>query len=404
LNQLARVVVAGHICLDIIPDLNGVAPASFTDTFQPGRLLEVGAATLSTGGPVSNTGLALHRLGIPVRLVGKVGADPFGRVVLDLVEAHQSGLSQGMIIDPGTSTSYSVIISPPGFDRLFLHNPGANHTFQASDVTLDLSQVDLFHFGYPPIMRQMFLNGGRELVNLFAKVKAAGATTSLDMAYPDPASEGGKADWRGILRDLLPTVDLFLPSIEELLYMLRRKQHDALQRSGQIIAQVTPRLLHELSDEMLDMGLRVAVIKLGERGLYLRTAGKDALVQIGRAAPARVEEWVSQELWTPCFQARVVGTTGSGDATIAGFLAAWLHGFSPQPALTSAVAVGACNVEAADALSGLRSWEETQARIANGWAHLPLQLEDPGWFWNQEGQIWQRSVIELTKPMQPRQP
>ena len=56
-----------------------------------------------------------------------------------------------------------------------------------------------------------------------------------------------------------------------------------------------------------------------------------------------------------------------------------------------ASAVGACNVEAADALSGLRSWEATLARIQAGWERLPLQLEQPGWEWNQSDQIWQRN-------------
>ena len=75
----------------------------------------------------------------------------------------------------------------------------------------------------------------------------------------------------------------------------------------------------------------------------------------------------------------VVGTTGSGDATIAGFLSGLLRGFGPRETITAAVAVGACNVEAADALSGLRSWEDTLARIAAGWPNRPLDFRAPGW-------------------------
>ncbi len=51
-------------------------------------------------------------------------------------------------------------------------------------------------------------------------------------------------------------------------------------------------------------------------------------------------------MWAPCFDVEVVGTTGSGDATIAGFLSALLRDASPEEAMTMAVAVGACNVEA----------------------------------------------------------
>jgi sugar/nucleoside kinase (ribokinase family) len=93
-------------------------------------------------------------------------------------------------------------------------------------------------------------------------------------------------------------------------------------------------------------------------------------------------------LWTPCFRVKVVGTTGSGDATIAGFLSALLHDFSPRRAVIAAVAVGACNVEAADALSGLRSWEDTMARIAAGWERLPLKLDSPRWEYDDVDMLW----------------
>jgi sugar/nucleoside kinase (ribokinase family) len=81
----------------------------------------------------------------------------------------------------------------------------------------------------------------------------------------------------------------------------------------------------------------------------------------------------------------LVGTTGAGDATIAGFLAAVLRNASPERALTIAAAVGACNVEAADALSGVRTWEETLARIDAGWQRAPFSIE--GWRVDTDG-VW----------------
>ena len=72
-------VVAGHICLDVIPDLTNIAKDRFTQALGPGRLTEIGPVTFGTGGPVSNTGLALIKLGIETRLMGKVGDDTFGQ-------------------------------------------------------------------------------------------------------------------------------------------------------------------------------------------------------------------------------------------------------------------------------------------------------------------------------------
>ena len=131
-------VVAGHICLDVIPDLTGSSQDVFESMFLPGRLVEIGAATFSTGGPVSNTGLALHKLSISTQLMGKVGDDVFGQTITRLVAADEPRLADGMIVDKTVSSSYTIVVNPPGIDRILLHCPGANDTFQASDIRYDL--------------------------------------------------------------------------------------------------------------------------------------------------------------------------------------------------------------------------------------------------------------------------
>jgi sugar/nucleoside kinase (ribokinase family) len=388
-----RAIVAGHICLDIIPDVSAIEPGVFNANFRPGHLLEAGAATLSTGGPVSNTGLALHRLGVPVRLIARVGDDAFGHVVTRIINAIDPALLSGMKLNPQAITSYSVIISPPHTDRIFLHCPGANHDFGSGDVSGDqLAQADLLHFGYPPVMRRIYSNGGRELADLMRCAKTQGLTTSLDLCYPDPHSEAGQLDWVALFRSVLPHVDVFAPSLEELLFMLRRQTYADLSSQGSVVEQATPELLHDISTELIDLGVRIVLIKVGARGAYLRTAGVTTIDQLGRAAPTDRAAWADRELWAPCFKVEVVGTTGSGDATIAGFLSALVRNATPLEAMTMAVAVGACNVEAADALSSIRSWEGTRQRIAHGWARLPLSIDAPGWHWNSQDQVWEHEA------------
>lgn len=348
---------------------------------------------MTAGGLVANSGLALHRLGIPTRLICKTGVDAFGTIIRRLVDSESPGLSAGILADADVSTSYSLILSPLDVDRIILHNPGANHSFNVNDIDFDMvSQSALFHFGYPPVMRKMYENNGLGLVDLFRRAKRTGVTTSLDMCYPDPATEGGQADWVTILKAVLPYVDIFMPSIEELIFMLRRSDYEAMSLSGSLLDQINPALLHNLSDELLSMGARLAVIKLGERGLYLRTAGKHNLEEMGRTHPANLEAWSDKEFWTPCFRVRVVGTTGAGDTTIAGFLSALLRGLSPEETVIAAVAVGACNVEAPDATSGVRSWEETLQRISSGWERLPLDLDDPAWQKDEVHKLWYRTL------------
>ena len=387
-----QAIVAGHLCLDVIPDLSATSAQQFQRSFAPGRLLEVGAAALSTGGAVSNVGLALHRLGIGTQLMGKIGRDLFGQAIAQVVASYDPHLTAGMIVDDAAVSSYTVVINPPGIDRIFLHCPGANDTFGADDVRYDLlAGARLFHFGYPPLMARMYQDNGRELVEIFRRAKASGVTTCLDMALPDPGSAAGRADWQAILRATLPYVDIFLPSIEETLYALRRPTYDRLHQAAadhNITPLVTPELLSDVSGELLALGVKAAGLKLGDRGLYLRTAGEAAWKDMGRGQPADLAAWAGKELWAPCFQVEVVGTTGSGDATIAGFLASLLRGLSAEQAVLMAVAVGACNIEAADALSGIRLWEETRARVAGGWSRHEMVIDTAGWQFSGQLGLW----------------
>ncbi len=208
-----------------------------------------------------------------------------------------------------------------------------------------LRDTRLFHFGYPPLMRRMYAENGAGLADIFSRARAAGATTSLDMVMPDPTQPGGQADWGAILRRVLPDVTLFVPSLEELLFTLRRARYEELASAvgaPRILETVSPAEISDLAAEVLSYGAAVAVIKLGTRGFYLRSAADlAARTDLGRGAPTDPAAWAGRELWAPCFQVQVVGTVGSGDAAIAGLLTAVLRGQGPVAAVTTAVALGA---------------------------------------------------------------
>jgi sugar/nucleoside kinase (ribokinase family) len=389
-NRSCEVIAAGHICLDVIPTIG--RPAQGLDRLlQPGKLVHVGPAVTSTGGAVSNTGIALHRLGVAVRLMGKVGDDLFGRAILDLLRGQGPQLAEGMIVVPGEATSYTVVISPPGVDRVFLHCPGTNDTFGAADVDLSaLGGARLFHFGYPPLMKRMYENGGAELAELLRKVKEAGLTVSMDMAKPDPNSEAGAVDWKKLLAAVLPHVDVFLPSFDELLFMLNRPLFDRFAEQGDDLGRhADEALLNWLSGSLLEMGAAVAAIKLGENGLYMRTTSdRRRIERMGAAKPANPDAWLGRELLAECYRVEVAGTTGAGDCTIAGWLCALLKGLNPEEALQSAVAAGACNVERADATSGIPAWEAVQARMQAGWEKRPHDIALPHWRYDAAAQLW----------------
>ncbi|RKP49916.1 carbohydrate kinase family protein [Cohnella endophytica] len=390
----AEVIVAGHICLDIIPKLTERKEGVET-LFIPGKLVNVGPAVIATGGAVSNTGIALHRLGSRVRLMGKIGDDPFGRTIVQVLNGYDPSLAEGMIVAPGEHSSYTMVISPPNVDRIFLHSTGANDTYTVDDVNSEhLQGARLFHFGYPPLMRRMYEEGGEELAKLLQAVKNEGLTVSLDLAMPDPESEAGRADWRSILERALPYTDVFLPSFEEIVYMLHRDRYEQwlkMSPKGDLLPYADGELLRELSEELLAMGAAIVAVKLGEHGLYVRTtADAERLAAMGACAPIEdgAANWLARELLATCFKVDVVGTTGAGDCTIAGFLSGLLAGHALEETLQTAVGVGACNVEKADAASGIPTLDEVKSRMASGWTKRKLSISLPGWAEREDG-VWE---------------
>lgn len=363
-----KVIAAGHICLDITPVFTDQRKVSKLDELLvPGKLIHMENAAVSAGGSVANTGLALKMLGNDVTLMGKIGDDAFGRLVQQILAGYGAG---GLLVDPNSSTSYSVVLAVPGVDRIFLHNPGANDTFTASDIPEDaLEDAVLFHFGYPPLMKQMYAQEGDELAAIFARIKKKGIATSLDFASIDPNSEAGKVSWISLLAKVLPYVDFFVPSFEELCFMLDRQKYDHLNRlGGNIVDHLNVDLdVKPLAEKLLTFGCKAVLIKCGTAGMYYRTG---EMADVGGRLKLAVDTWANKEGFQPCFQAETVrSATGAGDTSIAAFLTAVLQGKPPASCVALAAAEGACAVTSYDALSGLKSIEELEAKIKAGWAH-----------------------------------
>lgn len=322
------IIVAGHICLDIIPKFLG--PASL----DPGSLVRVGAATLATGG-VSNVGVALRRLGVPVKLLHRIGDDLFGQAVRSLLGPELAG---DIRVVQGETTSYSVVVAPPGVDRMFIHCPGANDAFGLADVPASqLAGATHLHLGYPPVMRSLLLEHGAVCAAILSRAKSAGLTTSLDLCSIDPASPAGQISWDAWLKAVLPTVDLFTPSYDELAFILRQS------------LEISPTGARRMIRQCLAYGARAVLLKMGEHGLFYGDQ--------------------TTQKYHPCFEVNVVTANGAGDCTIAGFLAAMHAGVGDiSERLRHACAVGASCCEAADATSGVQAMTHIQERLAKGWA------------------------------------
>ena len=364
-----KIISAGHICLDITPIFpDNRSYKDIASILIPGKLINMDKADVSTGGSVANTGLALKKLGCDVTLLGKVGNDHFGDLIKSIVSSYGA---DGLISDDNSSTSYSVVLAIPGIDRVFLHNPGANDTFSSDDISDEaLKDAVLFHFGYPTLMKNMYENDAKDLVRLFEKVKSKGIATSMDMAAIDPGSDAAKADWKKILDDTLAYVDFFLPSFEELCFMLDREKYEKMIASGSDMTDIIDmnKDVSPLAKKCIDMGCKTVVIKCGMRGLFYMTGDSKAIMDIGQRLKINRDDWADRSGIQPCFKAKIVrSATGAGDTSIAAFLAALINGRSISECVRLAAAEGACCVTGYDALSGLKTLDELEQAINDGW-------------------------------------
>jgi sugar/nucleoside kinase (ribokinase family) len=385
------IMIAGHLCIDIIPRFPDTGLRNIADLLRPGKLVNVEQATISTGGPVSNTGINMKTLGSKVCFCACVGDDTLGQLTVDMLKA--SGNAAGIQTIKGAASSYTVVVAPPGIDRIFLHNPGTNNYFKAENLSPELiQQCRHFHFGYPPLMSGMFADDGRELEKIFKIAKAAGATTSCDMTLPDPSSPSGKAPWRKILQRILPYVDIHLPSIEETFFMLWPEEflaRKAKHNNAELIDHITPQEYSKVADEILAMGAKMVTLKSGPRGFYVKTGPQTGFAQLGAAKPKDGANWANRELWTQAFVVDNFGSaTGSGDSSIAGFLSAYLRGLTIEDALKYATCVGLQNVRVLDAVSGIKTWEETTQMLKGNLPMIPAHIEAAGWKYAKDLALW----------------
>ena len=96
-----KVIVAGHICLDITPVFSEGRAGGADSLLSPGKLIQMGKADVHTGGAVANTGLAMKILGKNTnKFEFQCGRDyyylPFGEIMYFVSEGRKI-----RIITPG---------------------------------------------------------------------------------------------------------------------------------------------------------------------------------------------------------------------------------------------------------------------------------------------------------------
>ena len=384
-------VCAGHICLDLMPDFTYDAQ-NIENVFIPGKLSMVGEMNIGTGGSVANTGLALEKMGVRTCLMGKAGNDELGSILGQMLE-ERYGVTDTVKKSAGEHTSYSVVISLPHTDRIFLHNPGANDTFTSDDIDMDIvSQVRLFHFGYPPAMKRMYQNGAAELIEMLRRVKRTGVATSLDMCPPSTDSGVSSEDWNKIIEKAAGYVDIILPSIEETAFILDRNGYEQIKKAAalhDIVDYIDLDYIAKLGSRLIDMGYKIVVLKCGKLGLYVKTAAAKELEKIGGRLIKNTRQWAQKEYFSGIYSsAKVKSAVGAGDTSIAGFLAAMLRGEGVITAIDVACAAGWLCVQTYSAVDGILPYEKIKQMLADGMNKKRNDYTGSYWLFSEEDGVF----------------
>jgi len=88
-----------------------------------------------------------------------------------------------------------------------------------------------------------------------------------------------------------------VPSAEEVFYFLYKdeflEKKSRLGPKESVLDYMTVNEISKLGNDLLEMGAAIAMVKCGNRGLYIRTSGQDRLEKLGAAKCADIENWLT---------------------------------------------------------------------------------------------------------------
>jgi len=269
---------------------------------------------VSPGGKGSNAAVACARQGARVALLGRIGADDFGRMALALwaregidasrverVAGEPSGVAQIFVFDDGDNAIAVASGANAGL--------GARHV-EAAAATIRRARVVMASCEVPLAATQV----------AFAIARAAGVTTVLN---PAPAL---------LLPDaLLALTDVLTPNEAELQALARSPTGSSVDNEPNAAAQA-----------LLARGVRAVVVTLGAAGCRLYRSG----VAPHELAGVRA--------------GHVIDTIGAGDTFTGALAAALARGEALDTALQWANSAAAVSVTGRGALGGMPD----RARVA----------------------------------------
>lgn len=309
-----QAAIIGAAILDVI------APGVNRQVFEIGSV-PAGGVSLQTGGDAMNESVVLARLGRSVRLIGRIGQDMGGDLILS--RCRELGIQTDYLHRADIDTGINIVLVDERGERSFITNPeGSLRKIEPEDVfsaidAPDFSDIKVVSFAsifvYPLLMPR--------LSDIFRRIKQRGPLLCADM------TKRKHNETIDDIADALPYVDYIFPNLEEAQMLCGKDDPE------------------QIADMFLQRGAGCAVIKLGASGCLIKSARVHAQIP---AVPG----------------IKAIDSTGAGDNFAAGFIDALLDGLDPVACARRANAAASLCVERIGATSGERDKAEVERRAA----------------------------------------
>lgn len=304
------IITFGDMCVDLILSGGDIVPR-FGQVEQL-----VGDYTLEMGGSTCIFACQSARLGMRTGILGKVGSDGFGKLVIQRLQ--ECGVdTRHVTTHEDLKTGLGVALCKAN-DRAILTYLGSLNALTPSDVQdVFINSARHLHHGSYFLLDQL----KPSIPDLLKRARIAGLSTSLDTNW-DPSES-----WNNSLTIALAYTDVFLPNLQELLRITRQDSLTAGIRS-----------LHA-------SGVGLVAVKLGERGACASDGHQLYQCQVDPVSGG--------------------DSVGAGDSFDAGFLVGWLKRLPLPECLRLACGCGRAVARQVGGLAGQPDWQALQNQIAD---------------------------------------
>ncbi len=244
--------------------------------FAPKSVNDAGYPTLAAnpGGAPGNFLAALNKYGCKTAMIGKVGDDLFGRLLIKTLQSARIE-TKGVLMDGNQFTTLAFVSLDASGNRdfSFARKPGADTCLTPDEIDESLiADAKVFHFGTLSLTNEPAASATRKAIEL---AKAHGLLISLDPNLRKPLWKR-EEDAKAAIEWSLRQADIVKISDEEVAFLWGVSPEEGARK-----------LLEEY-------GVSVTYITLGPKGCLAVTRN----VSVTVASPAGI---------------RVVDTTGAGD-------------------------------------------------------------------------------------------